>query len=73
MAAKGSVSKQKDLNARHRILNGEVVKPVLYNGYNAGNGKYFAAEVKGQLVLDQAGVPMHFRSVGELVLIHQEK
>lgn len=71
MAAKGSVSKQKDLNARHRVLNGEVVKPVLYNGFNAGHGKYFAAEVKGQLMMDETGKPLPFRSVGELVRVHQ--
>ncbi len=66
MAAKGSVSKQKDPNARQRIFNGEIVKPVLYNGINAGHGKYLAGEVKGQLVTDSAGIPFPLREIGTL-------
>nr|NDG05751.1 hypothetical protein [Oxalobacteraceae bacterium] len=51
---------------KRRMLEGQVVRPVLYNGRNIGHGKYFAAEVNGQLVMDDQGRPMQFRQVGEL-------
>lgn len=52
---------------RVRMLNGKVVQNCLYNGIATGHGKYFAAMVDGQLILDDTGRPLPFRSVGELV------
>jgi hypothetical protein len=49
------------------MFNGQPVRNVLYNGKHLGHGKYFAAEVGGQLVCDDTGKPLHFRAVGELV------
>jgi hypothetical protein len=56
-------SAQKGIQKR-RMLEGQVVRPVLYNGRAIGQGKYFAAEVNGQLVMDQDGRPMQFRLCG---------
>ncbi len=50
-----------------RMYNGGVVTPALYNGNGIGMGKYFAAMVNYQLVLDSNGKPMVFRECGELV------
>lgn len=52
---------------RVRMFNGKVVQNCLYNGIATGHGKYFAAMVDGQLILDETGRPLPFRSVGELV------
>jgi len=49
-----------------RMIDGKVVKNVLYNGKPIGHGKYFAAEVDGVLLLDDAGKPMPFRATGTL-------
>lgn len=70
MAAK---QKQKQENERVWKLNGKVVKPCLYNGSAIGHGKYYAAEVDGQLIYDDAGRPAHFRSVGRLELVGGDK
>jgi hypothetical protein len=50
-----------------RMFNGQPVRIVLYNGRALGHGKYFAAEVGGQLISDEEGRPLHYRNVGELV------
>lgn len=49
-----------------RMFNGKLVKNVLYNGKAVGHGKYFAAEVDGELLLDADGKPVPFRSTGTL-------
>lgn len=51
---------------RVRKLDGHPVRPVLYNGRATGQGKYFAAEVNGQLVLDEQGRPRQFKETGQL-------
>jgi len=51
---------------RVRMLDGKVVKPVLFCGQHAGLGKYFAASIDGVMLLDSAGKPLLFRSTGEL-------
>ena len=48
-------------------LNDKIIVPVLYNGRHIGHGKYFAASVDGELVLNSDGAPYHFREIGELV------
>lgn len=53
-------------NQKVRKLNGQVVRSVLYNGKAIGYGKYFAAEVNGQLLLDESGRPLEFRTTGYL-------
>jgi len=52
---------------RVRKLDGQVIRSVLYNGRAAGHGRYFAAELNGQLLLDDTGRPLQYREVGELV------
>lgn len=49
-----------------RKLNGQIIRPVLYNGRACGHGKYFAGEVNGQLVLDSTGRPEEYRTLGIL-------
>lgn len=49
-----------------RIYNGKIVKPVLFNGRSAGMGKYFAAQIDGQLVCDSSGKPLKYKGVGIL-------
>lgn len=52
---------------RVRMLDGKVVQNCLYNGIASGHGKYFAAMIDGQLVLDESGRPLPFKQVGDLV------
>jgi len=67
----GPNSKFIDSRARVRKLNGNVVKPCLYNGNAVGHGKYYAAMVNDVLVLDANKKPFQFRDCGELVLVHE--
>ena len=50
-----------------RMLNGEVVQAVLYNGRAKGHGKYFTGSVKDNLILDENNKPLPFSKIGELV------
>lgn len=52
---------------KRRMLGDQPVRAVLYNGRSIGNGKYMAAEVNGQLVLDENGCPAQYRVTGTLV------
>jgi hypothetical protein len=70
MAAPGKKTQQETL--RVRMLNGKIVTPVLYNGKNIGQGKYFAGQVDGSMILDQQGVPLKFNSIGDLCKPNQE-
>lgn len=49
-----------------RKLDGKVVRPVLYNGQGIGAGKYFTGEVDGKLVLNEAGLPIPLREIGNV-------
>lgn len=49
-----------------RMLDGKIVKTVLYIGRALGHGKYFTGEVDGQLVCDSEGKPLPFNQIGEL-------
>lgn len=51
---------------RVRKLDGKLVKPVLYNGRAVGHGKFFAASIDGELLLDETGKPIPIREVGAL-------
>jgi hypothetical protein len=52
---------------RQRILDGQPVKAVLYNGRAAGMGKYFTGEVNGKLICDSQGRPLPISEIGQLV------
>lgn len=52
---------------KKRMLDGKVVRGVLYNGKALGHGKFMAAEVDGQFVTDQNGCPLPWKLVGQLV------
>lgn len=52
---------------KRRMLDNKVVRNVLYNGQAVGHGKFMAAEVDGQLLLDETGKPLPFNQVGELI------
>lgn len=52
---------------KRRMLGDQVVRAVLYNGRSIGQGKFMAAEVNGQLVLDDQGQPAQYRQTGTLV------
>lgn len=47
---------------RVRMLNGKVVKPVAY-----GPKMKIVAEIDGEMLRDENGVPIPFKSVGELI------
>ena len=49
-----------------RKFEGKIVKPCLYNGKWLGHGKYLAAMIDDQLVLDKDGKPILFHSLGRL-------
>lgn len=65
MAAPKSTAKKQE-GQKVRMLDGKVVKPVLYIGRAVGHGKYFTGEVDGKLVCDDSGKPLPFRQIGEL-------
>lgn len=50
-----------------RMLDGKKVVPCLYNGRACGHGKYFAAMVGDQLIVDEHGKPLPFNGAGEMV------
>lgn len=52
---------------RQRMLDGQPVRAVLYNGKSIGYGKYFAGEVGGKLVCDETGKPLPITDIGALV------
>ncbi len=61
------VGHSKKLPQKVRKLGEKIVKIVLYTGKAVGHGKYYAAEIDGQLVEDATGRPVPYRSCGELV------
>jgi hypothetical protein len=67
MAAKTA---KKDLKGmKVRKLDGKTVKPTLFNGKAAGQGKYLSGEVDGIIVVDQNGRPIPFRSIGSMEVL----
>ena len=48
-----------------RVHNGEIVRPVLYDGRATGHGKFFAAAI-GDKMIEQNGRPVPFRSIGKV-------
>ena len=52
---------------RIRMLNGDIVQAVLYNGRACGHGKYLSGSIKDKLVVDEENKPIPFRKIGELV------
>ena len=48
-----------------RVHEGNVVRPVLYDGRHAGHGKFFAAAI-GDRMIEQDGKPVPFRSIGKV-------
>jgi hypothetical protein len=48
------------------MLDGKIVKPVLYAGRHEGHGTYMAGAIEGELVLDKNGKPLPFKSIGIL-------
>jgi hypothetical protein len=67
MAGAGKTAGRKIDGLKVRMLNGEKVIAVLYNGKATGNGKYFTGEVNGKLVCDKNGKPIPLTEIGELV------
>jgi hypothetical protein len=67
-AAKNAGTKKGQDGQRFRVLNGQKVTPVLYNGRAIGHGKYLSGSVAGQLVTDEAGVPIRWKQIGTLEL-----
>lgn len=64
--AGAKTASRKSESQRVRRLDGKEVKPVLYNGRNIGHGKYLAASIDGELVLDESGKPFPFHETGAL-------
>ncbi|TFH09133.1 MAG: hypothetical protein E4H14_05055 [Candidatus Thorarchaeota archaeon] len=63
--AKTAIKKIEGL--RKWMLDDKEIKPVLYVGRAVGHGRYFACMVDGVMVLDNDGVPVPFRQLGQLV------
>lgn len=51
---------------RVRMLDGKIVKPVLYAGRHEGHGTYMAGAVDGELVCDASGKPLPLKQIGIL-------
>lgn len=66
MAGAGKTAGRKIEGLKIRMLNGEKVIPVLYNGRATGNGKYYTGEVNGKLVCDSNGKPLPLAQIGTL-------
>ena len=67
--AAAKTGSNKKIPQKVRKLGEKIVKIVLYNGKAVGHGKYFAAEVDGQLVTGDNDKPLPYRSVGELIWV----
>lgn len=65
--AKTGLKKNVNDKVRVRMLEGQKVQMCLYNGRAVGHGKYYAAMINNELLLDQDGKPLPFHGVGELV------
>ena len=64
-AAKIAVKKGQE-GQKFRYYNGLQVTPTLYNGRAVGEGKYLSGSVRGELVLDESGIPLKWREIGVL-------
>ena len=64
-AAKNAIKKGQE-GQKFRYFNGVQVTPTLYNGRAVGEGKYLSGSIRGELVLDESGVPMKWRDIGYL-------
>ncbi len=65
--AGAKTGQKKTVGLRVRMLDGKRVIPCLYSGRAVGHGKYFAAMINDQLIVDETGKPYPFDAVGELV------
>lgn len=53
---------------RVHMHEGQVVKPVLFDGKNTGSGKYMAASIDDVLVINpKTGKPYEYKTFGVLV------
>jgi len=46
-----------------RFYKGQEVRPSLYVGRAVGQGTYMSAAINGELICDENGKPMPFRSI----------
>ena len=52
---------------RKRYVGEDLVVNVLYNGHHKGHGgSYMSGTVKGELVVDKNGKPLHLKQIGIL-------
>lgn len=47
----------------YRMLNDKEVRPVKYFGKHAGHGTYMAGTVDGELVRDNTGRPLPYKTI----------
>ena len=66
MAAAKTAIKKGQEGQKFRYFNGVQVTPTLYNGRAVGEGKFLSGAVRGELILDDNGVPMKWRDIGVL-------
>lgn len=50
-----------------RMLDGKVVKPCWFDGRATNKGKYMAGEINEQLILNEKGIPLPYKSIGQSV------
>ena len=62
----GHVERKIIAGLRVRKLDGKLVKPILYNGRAVGHGKFFAASIDGEMLLDETGKPIPILQAGTL-------
>ena len=48
---------------KKRFYNGQEVRASKYVGKAVGQGTYMSAAVNNELIVDENGKPMHFRSI----------
>lgn len=57
----------KKIPQRVRMLGDKVVTLVMFDGKNTGRGKYMAGMINEQIILDEKGNPLPYKSIGQLV------
>ena len=61
--ANATVRRQNKLESTYKKKDGIDIKPVYYYGKLVGNGAYFAGQLNNQLICDNNGIPIPYKSI----------
>jgi len=61
--SKNNPSSRNSNSGTKRFWNGVECKPILYDGRNVGKGKLMAAECNKEIVFDNSGRPIPYKSL----------